>query len=98
MLDPQEKAKFDGLVTELREADPEFCRRMDRMGVPRPRLYTTLAFLLWSFAPLCIVLGGWTGTIFAAIFVAYGLRLYIRRNGRPSRSIVFPGRRTNPAS
>lgn len=97
MLDPQEKAKFDGLVTQLREADPDFCRRVDRMGLPRPRLYTTAAFTLWSLAPLCIVLGGWTGVLFAAIFIAYGLRLYVRRNRRPEKPTVFRGRRTNPA-
>ena len=97
MLDPQEKAEFEGLVTRLRVADPKFCRRVDRMGVPRPRLYTTIAFMLWAFAPLCIVFGGWTGALFAVVFIAYGLRLYIRRNGHPEPSTVFRGRRTNPA-
>ncbi|MBU2663378.1 DUF3040 domain-containing protein [Actinoplanes bogorensis] len=81
MLDPKDKATFDGLVTELRSADPKFCRRVDRLGTPKPRLYTALAYLLWFLAPVCIVLGGWTGAIFALIATAYGIRLYRKRNG-----------------
>ena len=96
MLDPQEKAVFDGLVTQLRAADPKFCRKMDRMGRPRPRFYTTAAFLLWSLAPMCIIFGGWTGAVFAAIAVSYGTRLYLKRNGRspqPSWWIASRGKR-----
>ncbi|MDY7084730.1 MAG: DUF3040 domain-containing protein [Actinomycetota bacterium] len=81
MLDPKEKAAFDGLITQLRAADPRFCRRVDRLSTPNPRLYTAAAVALWLLAPLCIVFGGWTGAIFAAICCAYGFRLYAKRNG-----------------
>ncbi|HET6483970.1 MAG TPA: DUF3040 domain-containing protein [Actinoplanes sp.] len=100
MLDPQEKAVFDGLVTQLRVADPQFCRRVDRMGRPRTRLYTTMAFTLWALAPMCIVFGGWTGALFAVIFIGYGLRLYTKRNGsttQPPWWAATRGSRTNPA-
>ncbi|XVU25253.1 DUF3040 domain-containing protein [Actinoplanes sp. CA-054009] len=81
MLDPTDKAAFDGLVTHLREDDPTFCRRVDRMGRPRRRLRTALAVLLWTIAPLCIVFGGWTGVLMAVLAVGYGTYLFTRRNG-----------------
>ena len=97
MLDPQEKAVFDGLVTQLREADPRFCRRMDRLGRPRTRLYTTVAVLLWIVAPLCVIFGGWTGAIFAAMAVGYGIRLYSKRNGPAPQPAWWTATRGRPA-
>src|SRR5690349_24518069 len=96
MLDPQEKAEFDGLVTHLRAADPKFCRRMDRMGRPRPRLYTAAAVALWLLAPLSIVFGGWTGALFAILFAGYGFRLYNKRNGRKPQPTWWVATRANP--
>ncbi|MBL7261813.1 DUF3040 domain-containing protein [Paractinoplanes lichenicola] len=81
MLDPKEMAAFDGLVSQLHSTDPRFCRRMRRLSTPKPRLYTTAAAALWLLAPLCIIFGGWTGTLIAAVCCAYGFRLYNKRNG-----------------
>jgi hypothetical protein len=97
MLDPQEKAEFDGLVTYLRVADPKFCRRMDRMGRPRPLLYTTAAVALWILAPVCIIFGGWTGALFAAFATGYGIRLYKKRNGPKPQPTWWVATRGNPA-
>jgi hypothetical protein len=99
MLDPQEKAEFDGLVTFLRVADPKFCRRMDRLTKPRPLFYTSAAVALWLLAPLSIVFGGWTGALFAAVFTGYGFRLYAKRNGhhpQPAWWVATRGRRAQP--
>jgi hypothetical protein len=81
MLDPTEKAVFDGLVTHLREVDPRFYRRVDRMSRPKRRLRTATAILLWTIAPFCIVFGGWTGLLMAVLAVGYGTYLYNKRNG-----------------
>ncbi|MFG1995710.1 DUF3040 domain-containing protein [Actinoplanes sp. NPDC048988] len=81
MLDPTDKAAFDGMVTQLREVDPRFCRRVDRMSRPKRRLKTAHAILLWTVAPLCIVYGGWTGLLLAVLAVGYGTYLFNRRNG-----------------
>ncbi len=100
MLDPQEKAEFDGLVTLLRTTDPRFCRRMNRMTKPRTLLYTTAAATLWILAPVCIVFGGWTGALFAVLAIGYGFRLYTKRNGhrpQPAWWVATRGRPTHPA-
>ncbi|MEV4343687.1 DUF3040 domain-containing protein [Actinoplanes sp. NPDC049596] len=81
MLDPTDKAAFDGMVSQLREIDPRFCRRVDRMSKPKRGLRTVLAVLLWTTAPLCIVFGGWTGLLMAALAVGYGTFLWTKRNG-----------------
>ncbi len=100
MLDPQEKAEFDGLVTLLRASDPKFCRRVDRMSRPRPLLYTTAALALWILAPICIVFGGWTGALFAVVLTGYAFRLYAKRNGHkpePAWWVATRGRPAHPA-
>ncbi|GAA0479562.1 hypothetical protein Ade02nite_39450 [Paractinoplanes deccanensis] len=81
MLDPTDKAAFDGLVTHLRENDPRFCRHLDRMSRPKRRLRTALAILLWTVAPLCVVYGGWTGLLLSVLAVGYGSYLFAKRNG-----------------
>ncbi|GIF25168.1 hypothetical protein BJ973_007420 [Actinoplanes tereljensis] len=95
MLEPTEKAKFDTLVTRLRADDPVFTQRIDRLARPRGRLYATLAILLWTSAPLCIVFGGWTGLLLAAVGVAYGLHLMTKRGGITSET-VWPSPRRRP--
>jgi hypothetical protein len=79
VLEPQEKALFDNLVTQLRSDDPRFTRRMDRLTKPRYRVRLTAAILLWTLAALCIIFGGWTGLILAVVAVAYGSHLFARR-------------------
>ena len=80
MLDPREKAVFDGMVTQLRSEDPTFSRRVDRLTKPRHTLRLTAAILLWTLAPVSIVYGGWTGLILAVLAVTYGALLFRRRN------------------
>lgn len=86
MLDPNEKLVFDAMVTRLGTEDPDFVRRIDRIGRPRRRLRTTLAILLWTIAPFCIVLGGWTGLFMAVGAVGYGAHLFAKRRGRADQS------------
>jgi hypothetical protein len=86
VLDPSEKFVFDGLVNRLSVDDPDFVRRIDRIGRPRRRLRSTLAILLWTAAPFCLVFGGWTGLFMAVVAVGYGARLFTRRYGRADRS------------
>ena len=79
MLDPNEKYIFDDLVTQLR-ADSKFVRRIDKLGHPHRRQRVTLAVLLWTVAPLCIIYGGWTGLLLAVLACGYGARLMARRS------------------
>ncbi|GIM95115.1 DUF3040 domain-containing protein [Paractinoplanes toevensis] len=95
MLEPTEKAIFDTLVTRLRADDPVFTRRIDRLSRPKRRLYATLAILLWTAAPLCIVFGGWTGLLLAAIGVSYGVHLMSKRGGITSETL-WPSPRRRP--
>ena len=81
MLDPHEKLVFDGLVNRLRDEDPSFSRKIERLGRPRRKLRRALAVLLWTIAPVCIVFGGWTGLLMAVVAVSYGTLLVNRRNG-----------------
>ena len=100
MLDPREEAVFDGLVIHLREHDPKFCRRLDRLSRPRRRLRAAMAVLLWTIAPFCIVFGGWTGLILAAVGAGYGARLWAKRNGNQPQPLWWTatrGRRPGPA-
>jgi hypothetical protein len=69
------------LVTRLRADDPGFTDKLDRMCRPRQRLRVVLAVLLWTVAPLCIVLGGWTGVPMAAVAAGFGAHLMTRRSG-----------------
>lgn len=80
MLDPAEKSVFDGLVSQLR-GDPAFARKIEKLGSPRRRWRTGLAVLLWTMAPIAMIVGGWTGFFMAVIGVAYGIRLVVRKPG-----------------
>lgn len=80
MLEPNEKAVFDGMVSQLRADDVRFSQKVDRMCRPGRRLYRTMAVLLWTMAPFCIFFGGWTGVIVAVVAVAYGANL-MRKHG-----------------
>jgi len=80
VLDPDEKLVFDGLVTRLGAADPDFVRRTDRIGRPRLRRRMTAAVLLWTAVPFCIVLGGWTGLLIAVVGAGYGACLFAKRH------------------
>jgi hypothetical protein len=66
---------FDDIVSGLRADDPAFVRRLTRLGNSRPTTRLAFAVVLWALAPLCIVLGGWTGAILAVIAGAYGTHL-----------------------
>jgi hypothetical protein len=79
VLDPTEKAVFDGMVTQLRGNDPRLAQRLDRLCRPRRRLRMVLAVLLWTLAPVCVIFGGWTGAIMAVTAVGYGTFLYHKR-------------------
>ena len=83
MLDPQDKKAFDGLVAQFHAEDPKFVQRIDRLSAPRRRFRTTMAILLWTIAPFCIILGGWTGLIMAVVAVGYGVHLMAKRPGKP---------------
>ena len=95
MLDPQEKAVFDGMVTELRSGDPRLAQRLDRMCRPRRRRRTVFAVLLWILAPLCVVFGGWTGVLLGVVAAAYGANLYFRR-GAGADELPWPSPRRRP--
>jgi hypothetical protein len=96
VLDPAEKSVFDGLVSQLR-GDSKFAHRIDKLGSPRRRMRTTLAVLLWTMAPVAVIIGGWTGFFMAVIGVCYGIYLVTNKTGLeggegfPWRS--SPGRR-----
>ena len=81
VLDPNEKLVFDGLVNQLRDEDPRFSRKLERIGRPRRKMRVALAILLWTIAPVCIFTGGWTGLLMAVIAVSYGAYLVTRRDG-----------------
>lgn len=66
---------FDAIVSRLRADDPGFVRRVRELDEPRGTARLVLAVLLWTLAPLCIVLGGWTGAIMAMVGGAYGAHL-----------------------
>jgi hypothetical protein len=89
VLDPNEKYLFDDMVTRLRSDDPAFVRSLDKLVHPRRRLRVTIAVLLWTLAPVCIVFGGWTGLLMAAIGAAYGAHLMARRSGLGDESDGF---------
>jgi len=98
MLEPNEKAVFDGMVSQLRADDPRFSQKVDRMCRPRRRLYLAMAILLWTIAPFCIVFGGWTGVIMAVVAVAYGGNLMLRRGGDARQTLWSSVRRPRTSS
>ena len=81
MLDPYEKSVFEGMVNQLRSQDPKFAEKFDRVAQPRRRVRKIVAILLWMIAPVCIVLGGWTGFFMAIAAAGYGLHLVTKRTG-----------------
>ena len=81
VLDPYEKSLFDGMVIQLSIDDPQFVRRIDRLERPRRQLHKAVAVVLWVMAPMCVVVGGWTGFFLAVIAVAYAVRLMLKRPG-----------------
>jgi DUF3040 family protein len=81
VLDPQDKKAFDGMVARIHAEDPQFVQRIERLRAPRRRFRMTMAILLWTVAPFCIFLGGWTGLIMAVVAVGYGVRLITKRSG-----------------
>ncbi|WP_433371900.1 DUF3040 domain-containing protein [Actinoplanes sp. CA-142083] len=98
MLEPNEKAVFDGMVTQLRTDDPRFSQRVDRMCRPKRRLYMAMAILLWMMAPLCIAFGGWTGVIMAVVGSLYGAHLMNKRGGGTLQTLWSSTRRPRTSS
>ncbi|MFF5295340.1 DUF3040 domain-containing protein [Paractinoplanes globisporus] len=98
MLEPNEKAVFDGMVSQLRANDPRFSHKVDRMCRPRRRLYLVLAILLWTTAPLSIVFGGWTGALMAVVATLYGAHLMLRRGGGANQTLWSSSRRPRTSS
>jgi Protein of unknown function (DUF3040) len=68
VLDPNEKLVFDGLVSRLRDEDPSFLRKLERIGRPRRNRR--------------IVFGGWTGLLMAVVAISYGALLVTKRDDR----------------
>jgi hypothetical protein len=98
VLDPQEKAVFDGIMTQLRDDDPSFVRRVDRISKPRRRVRLTAAILLWTLTPWCIVYGGWTGLILAVLALGYGTLLFSRRHQSASPPLWTSSRGRRPGT
>ena len=71
---------FDAIVSQLADDDPEFVHWVRNFDGPRGTTRRVLAVLLWTLAPMCIVLGGWTGTIMALVGGAYGAHLMRHRD------------------
>jgi hypothetical protein len=86
VLDPNEKSVFDGMVAQLHIDDPRFVRRIDRLERPRRQLRRAVAVILWVMAPMCVVVGGWTGFFMAVVATAYAARLMIKRPGLSGRA------------
>jgi hypothetical protein len=98
VLEPNEKAAFDGMVCRLRADDPKFSQKVDRMCRPRRRFYQTMAILLWTMAPFSIFYGGWTGVFMAIVGAAYGGHLWIRRGGGGGQMLGSSARRPRTSS
>ncbi|GIF11319.1 DUF3040 domain-containing protein [Actinoplanes teichomyceticus] len=79
MLEPREEREFDGMVARLRDTDPRFARRLDRMRSRQRRRWAASAALLWTVALICLIYGGWTGALEAALAVAYASWLMHKR-------------------
>jgi Protein of unknown function (DUF3040) len=83
VLDPHEKHVFDDMVSQLGADDPKFVARVDKLGHPRRRFRKALAILLWIIAPICAVVGGWTGIFMGLAAAGYAAHLMTRRTGLP---------------
>ncbi|MEV4704579.1 DUF3040 domain-containing protein [Actinoplanes sp. NPDC049316] len=88
---------FDAIVSQLRAEDPDFVRRVRKIDRPRSTARLVLAVLLWTLAPMCIVLGGWTGAILAVVGGAYGVHL-MRHRAQPPTGIEHPARHRHPGA
>jgi hypothetical protein len=81
VLDPHEKSVFDGMVNQLQSEDPRFAERLGRAGQPRRRLRKITAILLWMIAPICVIVGGWTGFFMAIAAAGYAAHLMTKKTG-----------------
>jgi DUF3040 family protein len=81
VLDPHEKSVFDGMVHQLRSEDPKFAERLGRVGGHRRRLRKITAVLLWIIAPICVVVGGWTGFFMGIAAAGYATHLMTKKTG-----------------
>jgi len=70
---------FEAIVARLCADDPDFISRVDELSGPPSKKRVGLSVLLWMIAPVCVVLGGWTGLLMAVAAVAYGS--YLRWSG-----------------
>ncbi|AEV89051.1 hypothetical protein ACWT_8042 [Actinoplanes sp. SE50] len=89
MLEPREEREFDGMVARLRDADPGFTRRVDRIHPRQRRRWLILTILLWTIAPICLLYGGWTGALEAVLAAAYGGWL-LRKRRRAADAPSWP--------
>jgi hypothetical protein len=91
---------FEAIVARLCADDPEFTSRVNKVGGPPSKKRMGVAILLWTIAPVCVVLGGWTGVLMAVVAVAYGA--YLRWSGSvyvaAGRHSPLPRRRRPGAS
>ncbi|WP_199510105.1 DUF3040 domain-containing protein [Nucisporomicrobium flavum] len=88
---------FDAIVSQLRAEDPDFIRRVRKLDSPHGTVRLVLAILLWTLAPMCIVLGGWTGAIMAVVGGAYGVHL-MRHRHQPHAGAADPARHRRPGA
>lgn len=66
---------FEAIVARLRADDPEFTRRVGKLGGPPSRKRVGLAVFLWIAAPFCVFFGGWTGFLVAVVASLYAAHL-----------------------
>jgi len=71
---------FEAIVARLCADDPEFTSRMRKLGGPPAKRRVGAAVLLWTIAPVCVILGGWTGLLMAVVAAAYGGWLWRSRS------------------
>jgi hypothetical protein len=98
VIEPNEKAVFDGMVSRLLSEDPRFTRRVAQLCRPRGRMYVVMAVLLWTIAPFCIFFGGWTGVLMAAVAGGYGACLMTKRRGGTRETLWSSSRRPRTSS
>jgi hypothetical protein len=69
------------VLDPVRADDPDFLARLDKLEHSRHRRRGVLAALLWMAAPICIIVGGWTGLLMAVVAVGYGTVLASKQHG-----------------
>ena len=83
MIDPAARHRFDGIVTHLRDEDPQFVRRFETLHRGERRSRLLWAMLLWTVPPLLIIVGGRIGLMMAVAVCAVGAYVVLwRRRGR----------------